>query len=463
MRPVLQSVAAASTSGTIPRVHERALRILPRAAYLCGCGADGACSHCGLGGTNSATAGARSGDGTVQPACVSEASAAPPHIDVLILQKLRLAPGLKFLEIGCGAGYLTALAAYLVGSNGSATGVDISQEAVAAAQRLSAAAFESPRLAGAAAARPQFLYRDGGLLLELGETFQAVCVSGHISAAWIKTLRKLLAPKGRLVACVDGKLRLYEQMTASQNGNSSASSTLTSTVIGAACFPAMSLARRARRSDSLHAQAAPKRAPAATPASSGVVARVGSKGNASGVEPAAPLAAGAGGAASGTAAAAAAAAQAAGAAPKRSGGGGGKAGANANAAADEGLSLRMAGRGLIAAPADNGNAKAKSSDDDAAMAAVMKEVEREEMSGLLLTEADIEICRTADGRKCRLGEGGFGVVFKALMNGVDEVAVKLVKVWCPSGVLLFLCPPGHQYCCGACIRCCVHAAFRQHC
>jgi hypothetical protein len=37
-------------------------------------------------------------------------------------------------------------------------------------------------------------------------------------------------------------------------------------------------------------------------------------------------------------------------------------------------------------------------------------------------------CRTAEGRKCRLGEGGFGIVYKAVMNGVDEVAVKLVKV-----------------------------------
>jgi hypothetical protein len=40
-------------------------------------------------------------------------------------------------------------------------------------------------------------------------------------------------------------------------------------------------------------------------------------------------------------------------------------------------------------------------------------------------------CRTAEGRKCRLGEGGFGIVYKAVMNGVDEVAVKLVKVRVP--------------------------------
>ena len=45
---------------------------------------------------------------------------------------------------------------------------------------------------------------------------------------------------------------------------------------------------------------------------------------------------------------------------------------------------------------------------------------------------DISICRNAEGKKCRLGEGGFGVVYKALMNGCDEVAVKLVKADKPS-------------------------------
>ena len=39
---------------------------------------------------------------------------------------------------------------------------------------------------------------------------------------------------------------------------------------------------------------------------------------------------------------------------------------------------------------------------------------------------DIRICRNPEGRKCRGGVGGFGVVYKALMNS-DEVAVKLVK------------------------------------
>lgn len=51
---------------------------------------------------------------------------------------------------------------------------------------------------------------------------------------------------------------------------------------------------------------------------------------------------------------------------------------------------------------------------------------------------DISICRTSENKKCRLGEGGFGVVYKALMNGVDEVAIKLVKAEKPSAKELTL-------------------------
>lgn len=54
-------------------------------------------------------------------------------------------------------------------------------------------------------------------------------------------------------------------------------------------------------------------------------------------------------------------------------------------------------------------------------------------SPYMLTMEDIKFCRTVpDGKKCRLGEGGFGMVYKAIMNGVDEVAVKVVKTDKPS-------------------------------
>ncbi|KAL4420423.1 hypothetical protein ABPG75_010079, partial [Micractinium tetrahymenae] len=60
------------------------------------------------------------------------------------------------------------------------------------------------------------------------------------------------------------------------------------------------------------------------------------------------------------------------------------------------------------------------------------QVERSASSGLLLTRSDIAICKDPKGRDWRLGEGGFGVVFKGLMNGVDEVAVKRIKAEAPS-------------------------------
>lgn len=87
------------------------------------------------------------------------------------------------------------------------------------------------------------------------------------------------------------------------------------------------------------------------------------------------------------------------------------------------------------------------------MVAVQREIEDEQVNGLLVGVADVEICRTADGRRCRLGEGGFGVVYKALMNGVDEVAMKLVKVsaplffcTCVCYVCMFFCTHGRAVC-----------------
>lgn len=50
------------------------------------------------------------------------------------------------------------------------------------------------------------------------------------------------------------------------------------------------------------------------------------------------------------------------------------------------------------------------------------------LDGFLLSQDDITICRNTEGKKISLGEGGFGVVYKGMMNGVDEVAVKVVKV-----------------------------------
>ena len=45
-----------------------------------------------------------------------------------------------------------------------------------------------------------------------------------------------------------------------------------------------------------------------------------------------------------------------------------------------------------------------------------------------LLPSDVQICLRPDGSKWYLGKGGFGEVFKGLKDGVDEVAVKVIKL-----------------------------------
>ena len=45
-----------------------------------------------------------------------------------------------------------------------------------------------------------------------------------------------------------------------------------------------------------------------------------------------------------------------------------------------------------------------------------------------LLPSDVEICKKEDGSLWRLGQGGFGEVFRGLKDGVDQVAVKVIRL-----------------------------------
>eukprot|EP00210_Caulerpa_lentillifera_P003269 g3120.t1 len=57
---------------------------------------------------------------------------------------------------------------------------------------------------------------------------------------------------------------------------------------------------------------------------------------------------------------------------------------------------------------------------------------RKEFAPYAVSSQDIRICLLPNGKRFLLGEGGFGAVYKALMNNVDEVAVKVVRRRNPS-------------------------------
>jgi protein-L-isoaspartate O-methyltransferase len=384
-----------ATNPEIPlsRTCERALRMLPRGMYHSEVPAEDAYSDVEL---------------SVLPGHTTE----PASVDVLIVQKLRLAPGQRFLEIGSGSGYLTALAAYMVGANGSATGVDISSAAVEYAREQCSAMHKAGRF-GHGVAAPRFLLRDGGTLLEVGELWDAVVVSGNVPPPWIKTLIKLCSENGRLIACVDEQLCLFEHGSSAKDGQ----------FIGFYKYPDMTLSRRrklqqvvpqgARKPDSKVEGSQPRGAARQRPPTGSMV----------------PSAGAAAAAASASLAEAPARDAEAPAAEQRGSAVDVDQASSEGNISEVGLQPRLPGAsGLIPPSESKENGKGGEITEDAQMQHLKQEIEIEQMNGLLVRADDVEICRTPKGRKCRLGEGGFGVVYKALMNGVDEVAIKLVKV-----------------------------------
>ena len=53
-----------------------------------------------------------------------------------------------------------------------------------------------------------------------------------------------------------------------------------------------------------------------------------------------------------------------------------------------------------------------------------------------LLPSDVQICKKPDGTPCRLGKGGFGEVFKGIKDGVDEVAVKRIRILSASPAMI---------------------------
>jgi protein-L-isoaspartate(D-aspartate) O-methyltransferase len=131
-------------------------------------------------------------------------SSSQPAIMAIMLEQLALEPGLRVLEIGAGTGYNAALMAYLVGSPGQVTTLDIDEDlAAGACERLAAAGFERVQVIGA----------DGGYGYESGAPYDRIILtvgSEDIVPAW----RDQLKPQGRLLLPLS--LRVVQESVAFQ-------------------------------------------------------------------------------------------------------------------------------------------------------------------------------------------------------------------------------------------------------
>jgi protein-L-isoaspartate(D-aspartate) O-methyltransferase len=78
---------------------------------------------------------------------IPTSSASQPAIVAIMLQQLRVAPGMRVLEIGAGTGYNAALLAELVGPSGNVTTIDIGEDIAAEARaHLDAAGYQQVRV-----------------------------------------------------------------------------------------------------------------------------------------------------------------------------------------------------------------------------------------------------------------------------------------------------------------------------
>lgn len=113
---------------------------------------------------------------------VAVSSASQPAIVALMLEQLRLAPGLRVLEIGAGTGYNAALLAELVGPSGAVTSMDIDPEIVDEARA---------HLAAAGYGRVQVVAGDGSLGWLAGAPYDRIILTvgaNDISPAWFEQL-----------------------------------------------------------------------------------------------------------------------------------------------------------------------------------------------------------------------------------------------------------------------------------
>eukprot|EP00056_Hartaetosiga_gracilis_P003210 m.60985 g.60985 ORF g.60985 m.60985 type:complete len:534 (-) comp11371_c0_seq2:269-1870(-) len=131
-----------------------------------------------------------------------------PHMYGMAVELLDFIPGSKFLNVGSGTGYLSAIVAHLIGPTGVNHGVEVREGNVAFARRgLEEFFSHSSKFA------PVVLRHGNALLLDAERNikYDRIYIGAGTPSHCVGLFLRLLANGGRLLVPEDGELRLYKK------------------------------------------------------------------------------------------------------------------------------------------------------------------------------------------------------------------------------------------------------------
>jgi len=150
----------------------------------------------------------------------------PPSVVATALEALELSPGRAFLDVGCGSGYVTAVAAVMVGPTGTVHGIECMSSRLEAArgnlrrlrERLPASSQLVSAASPAAAAASTAAEALSVAALSLSNVLIPECTDGLLYDALycdtsigeedLPAFLSLLRPQGRMVVVIDEELLL---------------------------------------------------------------------------------------------------------------------------------------------------------------------------------------------------------------------------------------------------------------